>query len=258
MEHEVRVPYRRDIGEAGAAACSPGQGDVVRRILISALAVVALASACGSEDPDPTVLRAGQVDIKLPDGWTVDEAHAVKPPAQGEASSDGPTGGTGQTGSAAPATTTPPDTVPLSEDDPQTAFFKAARVFQQCMKDNGTDFIGVPDASNPDSPTNDPDYLSVLGTCASKSNIVQALTAMQAAQDSMTPAEIKQSNEDYLDWRECMIGRGWGIPEPKPDEKGRLFSFGGGGSGPPQFEPPAGQDPFSSPDFQECIEEVSD
>jgi hypothetical protein len=126
------------------------------------------------------------------------------------------------------------------------------------MDDNGTDFIGVPDAANPDSPTNDPDYLSVLGTCASKSNIVQALTAVQAAQDAMTPAEIKESNEQYLDWRECMIGRGWGIPKPKPDEKGRLFSFGGGGSGPPQFEPPPGQDPISSPDFQECIEEVSE
>lgn len=224
----------------------------MRRSIAAVIALLLLAPACSEEEADPQVLRAGQVDIRLPDGWTVEEASAVKPAAGGDA----PTGGTGP-GADPSATTTPPDTVPLSQDDPQTAFFKAVRVFQQCMQDNGTDFIGIPDAANPNSPTNDPDYLAVLGTCASKSNILQALTDVQAAQDAMTPAEIEESNEQYLDWRECMIGLGWGIPEPEPDERGRLFSFGGGGSGPPAFDPPPGEDPLTSGDFQECIEEVS-
>ena len=39
------------------------------------------------------------------------------------------------------------------------------------------------------------------------------------------PTQIKVQNKGYLTWRDCMIGRGWGIPEPKPDSKGRLFSF---------------------------------
>ena len=46
-----------------------------------------------------------------------------------------------------------------------------------------------------------------------------------------------------------MIGRGWGIPKPKPDAKGRLFSFGaGGGSSVPNFTPPPGQDILTSSD----------
>src|SRR4051794_20936974 len=109
-------------GHRGSGRCRSllRPGGSVRRILICALALAALAPACGHDDPDPTVLRAGQIDIKLPDGWTVEDAHAVRPGK--EPSSGGPTGGTGQAGSAAPATTTPVDTVPLSQDDPQTAF----------------------------------------------------------------------------------------------------------------------------------------
>jgi hypothetical protein len=53
-----------------------------------------------------------------------------------------------------------------------------------------------------------------------------------------------------------MIGRGWGIPQPTPDSKGRLFSFGaGGGSGTPNFTPPPGQDILSSSDVQQCAAE---
>lgn len=246
------------IGEASSCRLAPGGTHIVHRLLFAAVALLTLSSACADEERDPQVLRAGQVDIRLPDGWTVEEATAVKPPAQPAASSDGPTGGTGVAGAGVPATTTPPDTVPLAEDDPQTAFFKAASVFQQCMEENGTEFIGVPDASNPNSPTNDPDYLSVLGTCASKSNIVQALQEVQAAEEAMTPADIQEANEGYLVWRECMIGRGWGIPEPVPDERGRLFSIGrAASSGGPQIEAPPGEDLLSSDDFSDCLQEAS-
>ena len=97
-------------------------------------------------------------------------------------------------------------------------------------------FIGVPDGKNPNSPANNPDYIKALSTCAAKSNIVQALKDQQAAQDNLTPAQIETQNKGYLEWRDCMIGRGWGIPKPKPDAKGRLFSFGaGGGSSVPQL-----------------------
>src|SRR3954468_4662125 len=124
------------IGEAGRCRPAPGGSKTLRRLLVAALALLTLASWGRRKPADPQVLRAGQVDIRLPDGWTVDEAHAVKPAAQQAAAA--PSGGTGVAGAAAPATTTPPDTVPLSKDDPQTAFFKAIRVFQQCMDDNGT------------------------------------------------------------------------------------------------------------------------
>jgi hypothetical protein len=59
-----------------------------------------------------------------------------------------------------------------------------------------------------------------------------------------------------------MIGRGWGIPEPKPDSKGRLFSFStsggssGGASAATNFTPPPGEDIITSSDVQECASEA--
>ena len=244
------VPSGSSGNRAAAGAC---QGErTLRRSLLAAIALVVLASACAEEEPDPTVLRAGQVDIKLPEGWTVEGATAVRP------ARDAPVEATEAAAPVpgAPVTTVATDdTVPLAQDDPQTAFFKAVSVFQQCMSDNNTEFIGVPDASNPSSPTNDPDYLSVLGTCASKSNILQALQDVQAAEEAMTPADIEEANEGYLVWRDCMIARGWGIPEPKPDERGRLFSLGNPQSA-PQIDAPPGEDLLSSDDFAECLEEA--
>ena len=52
-------------------------------------------------------------------------------------------------------------------------------------------FIGGPDRANPNSPTNDPDYLKNLATCAARSNIVQALQTASAAENNLTPAQIK-------------------------------------------------------------------
>lgn len=47
-----------------------------------------------------------------------------------------------------------------------------------------------------------------------------------------------------------MIGRGWTIPTPTPDSKGRLFSIGG--SNQVQLTPPPGQDALTSNDIQQC------
>ena len=74
--------------------------------------------------------------------------------------------------------------------------------------------------------------------------------------DNLTPAQVKKENQDYLRWRRCMIGRGWGIPQPTPNAKGMLFSFGGagggGGGGGSGFKPPPGQSLFNSSDLQQC------
>ena len=114
-------------------------------------------------------------------------------------------------------------------------------------------FIGAPDPKHPNSPANDPNYLKNLTTCAAQSHILQALKDFQTAQNNMTPAQIQQENKGYLAWRNCMIGRGWQIPEPKPDAQGRLFSFNvSGGGGGPQLTPPPGQDPLTSNDIRDC------
>jgi predicted nucleic acid-binding Zn ribbon protein len=216
-----------------------------RRGVFVVVLAFALAGCGHSTDKPDDVIAAGQLDIKLPPGWKV-TSHGVSRPAAPSGDVATSTGG---------GTT---DTVPLAAEDPTTSFFKAGSSFQQCLKDRGTSFRGVPDQSNPDSPANDPTYLEDLRTCAAKSNIVQAMQDASKAQDDLSPAEIKKQNKSYLEWRKCMIGRGWEIGEPKPDSKGRLFSFGGGGGNAPQMTPPNGEDLLSSGDLQECAADTQE
>ncbi len=151
-------------------------------------------------------------------------------------------------------------TIPLAKQNPITSLFTAIGVFQSCLTSLGVTFIGAPNPANPNSAANNPTYLKNLGTCAARSNILQALKAEQSAQDNLTLAQVKKENQQYLKWRTCMIGRGWGIPTPTPNAKGLLFSFGGtsgggsgGGSG---FTPPPGQSVLNSPDLQACAAKV--
>ena len=163
--------------------------------------------------------------------------------------------------------------VPLAAQNAITALFTAIDSFQSCLKGQGVTFIGIPDASNPSSPTNDPAYIKTLTTCAAQSNILQALTAAQSSQKNLTLSQIKTENKEYLKWRTCMIGKGWTIPTPKPNAQGLLFNFGGGGgngagaaggtatggsdaSAGFGFTPPPGQTLFSSSDIQTCASEV--
>ena len=127
-------------------------------------------------------LGSGQADIKLPPGWKMTK--------------NGPVRTVAAPGAAAPgATTATGDTVPLAKEDPTTKFFGALGIFQSCLKGLGTKFIGIPSASNPNSPANNPDYIKALSTCAAKSNIVKALQDQQAAQDALTPAQIETQNK---------------------------------------------------------------
>jgi hypothetical protein len=161
-----------------------------------------------------------------------------------------PTGGHGKLASTAAST------VPLAQQNPTTALFTATGVFQSCLSSLGVTFVGAPNPNDPSSPANNPAYLKNLETCATKSNILQALKAAQSAQDNLTPSQVKQENKDYLKWRKCMISRGWGIPQPTPNAKGLLFSFGGtgggGSGGATGFKAPPGQSLLNSSDLQQC------
>jgi hypothetical protein len=235
---------------------------------LAGLALVAVASlvlaACGggSDDSQARVLEAGQVDIKLPAGFKVVNQKVVvvkkKKVATPKAADSERTTATTKPGSppTAPAgggttPTTSKSSVPIAKDsNPTEDLLASFGKFRDCLNDENVKFIGAPDASNPESPTNDPDYIKALSTCAARSNIVQALQAAQAEQDTLTPAQIKERNKGYLAWRDCMVKRGWGIPKPTPDSKGRLFAFGTGGG--PQLKPPAGKDLFNSKDIEQC------
>jgi len=197
------------------------RGTVGTRLGIVLLLVALVGAACGSSKAaTSSTIDNGQANIQLPSSNS----------------------GNGSSGS----------TVPLAKQNSITTFFSAITTFQSCLKGLGVQFIGAPDPSNPSSPANDPTYIKNLTTCAAKSNILQALKGAQTAQDNLTPSQINIENKAYLKWRLCMIGRGWGIPVPTPDSKGRLFSFGTTSGAALQFTPPPGQSILSSTDIQDC------
>jgi hypothetical protein len=221
--------------------------------LVMGLLALAVVGCSGAHHTTTDIISAGQVDIKLPPGWTVTAHGAVAPPSTAPlpSGSSSATTGLAAAGAGSP-TTSPGSTIPLAKQDPTTEFFQATGAFTSCLKTNGVKFIGAPDPKNPSSPANSPDYIKSLTTCAAQSHIVQALKDEQASQANLTPAQIKTQNEGFLRWRDCMIGRGWTIPVPKPDSQGRLFSFSGGGGNGPQLTPPPGQDPLTSSDIRDC------
>ncbi len=189
----------------------------------------------------------------MPPGWKVTKSGAIRPAT--ETASNGATGASGASG----ATGATGDTIPLATQDAPTKFFSSLNTFSSCLKGLGVKFIGVPNASDPNSPANDKNYIDALSKCAAKSNIVGAIKDYGTFQDNLTPDEIKVQNKAYLAWRTCMIGRGWGIPEPKPDDKGRLFSFstsGAASGATPNFTPPPGQDIVGSSDITACASEA--
>lgn len=254
------------VGRLTALCSSPGglvgervaKTGAVTRLMVGALLLVLVLAGCGSSSKSSSSLTtntidAGQVDIQLPPGWKVTKSGAIRPATQ-TGSSAGATGASGASG----ATGASSDTIPLASQDAQTKFFTSLSTFSSCLKGLGVKFIGVPDASNPNSPTNDKNYLDALGKCAAKSNILQALKDYGTFQENLTPAEVKIQNKGYLVWRKCMLGRGWGIPEPKPDSKGLLFSISSATSngGGPNFTPPPGEDPITSSDLQDCLIEA--
>lgn len=157
----------------------------------------------------------------------------------------------GERGKLATATT-----VPLAQENPTTLLFQAIGSFQACLQGLGITFVGAPNPSDPSSPANNPTYVKGLGTCAARSDILQALKAEQSAQDNLTPAQVKTENQEYLKWRKCMIGLGWSIPTPEPNSKGLLFSFGTSGGAADDMRPPSGQTLFSSNDMQSCASKI--
>ncbi len=204
---------------------------------------VTVLGGCGSgSTSDPTVLRAGQLDIKLPDGFKVVDGKVVRPAK---------TAAGGATGAGAAQADTTETTIVDTTQDPTTAMFTALGKFRTCLDDLGVQFRGAPDPADPNSPTNDPTYIQNLSTCAARSNIVQAMQASQSANDNLSPAEIEQRNKGYLKWRTCMIDRGWKIEKPVPDSQGRLFSFSTSGTS-TQIQPPPGKDLLSSKDLEQC------
>ena len=76
-----------------------------------------------------------------------------------------------------------------------------------------------------------------------------------AAQADLTPEEVETQNRQYVAFRECMIGRGWDIPDPVPNEYGLLFP---GFQAAASWEGPPGEDITSTDDVGECTDTAGD
>ena len=124
------------------------------------------------------------------------------------------------------------------------------RVFNDCLDDEGTAFVGDPRTAEPGSPAADPAYLESLSKCAALSNIAEAFASFQETSENLTQEEILERNEGLVIWKDCMEGRGWIIGELVADERGLL--------NPGQMEGPAGESPLDSDDMQECANTAID
>jgi len=204
----------------------------------AAMLVLVLVGACGgggSEEAGTVLRTQGEIAVD-------DSAVATDPPSSDDGTNEEQTDG---------ATTT---TLPQEELTAGEEFFLAVEEFSSCLDADGFTFIGVPDAAlGADDPVNQPAYLEALGACAARSQILEKIQAADAERAELSPAEIEESNRTYLIFRDCMVGRGWKIPEPTPDETGLLFA---GYQAAASWQPPPGEAIADSDDVDECAEQA--
>ena len=220
-----------------------------RRFGAIAVATMMTAAACGGGGDDASedvVLRTqGDIAIDADDiaETTTTVAETVDAPAgaaDGESADD-------------TADTTTSTTLPQEEQSSGEALFEAVGVFQSCLAADGYEFIGIPDASLGDVPQNQQPYIDALIACAARSQIQERLAEADAAQADLTPEEVEEQNRLYVAFRDCMIGRGWDIPEPTPNDVGLLFP---GFAATTQWVAPPGEDITSSDDVGECTSDA--
>ncbi len=220
----------------------------MRSIPAIALAGALVAAGCsggGAAENDSALVEAG-TNVVIDDSQ-LDDPEPVAPSEPADETE-------GAAGDADPTETGEPeaddDAIPIEEDDQPAglALVDSISVFNDCLDREGYEFIGVPDAENPDSPTNEPNYLNALGICATESDILQALDDFQNESEDLTPAEIEQRNILAEPFRQCLLGLGWDFPEYSPDANGLLVPDGTPG--------PPGGDLDIGDDVNQCLQQA--
>lgn len=137
-----------------------------------------------------------------------------------------------------------------AEEDELDGLLNAVTLFNQCLDDEGYEFIGAPGQDGLGADDFEQGYLQALGACAAESNIVASLQAFGEAQANLTPEEIAENNFGLPTFKACMEGLGWTVAELVPDERGAL-GFGGAGAG-AGLTPPEGQEALDLDDVNTC------
>ena len=181
------------------------------RVWCCAVVVLLLAGCAGSDDATTVVRGADDVQVMSPD-----EVAAQRLPTLTTLAAT-------TTVSLAPGDTAPTaETVPQNQDDrpPELRLFEAFGNFRGCLEDKGFGIEG--DLLDPNNPAyQDPAYLDAVRTCAARTDIVAVLQEVQATRSSLTPEEVEQRNEVFIDLRDCLIDRGWTV-ETRTSEIGLL------------------------------------
>lgn len=143
-----------------------------------------------------------------------------------------------------------------AEEDELDGLLNSLTLFNQCLADEGYEFIGAPGFGGGTAEEFEPDYLAALGACATESDILAASEGFADAQANLTPEEIELNNLGLPVFRDCMIGLGWEVGELVPDERGALgFDTSDGSVG---LTPPGGGGlaDFSADDIETCRREA--
>jgi hypothetical protein len=195
-----------------------------------------VAEARERADGDDDLAEASAADV---DETGVDE---TAPPTEPGAAD---TGAEGDAAQASPATTEPAIEVAEADEDELDSLLNSLTLFNNCLADDGFDFVGAPGIGGATADQFEQPYLQSLGRCATSSNILQSLENFGAAQENRTQEEIAQFNFGLPVFRDCMIGLGWTVGELVPDEQGAL-NFGN------VLEPPDDADGFGTDDVSAC------
>ena len=198
--------------------------------VVTLLGAALLLGACGGG----AEASSGDAVIRSPDDQQVltpAEVAAMREDSAAAADAEG--GAAGATG----------DTIPLEEADPTERLFTAFGEFNRCMEDGGQPFRGDP-RSDP-TLLEDTEYMEVIQRCAARSDILGALEALQAFNESLTPEEVEERNDQFLQVQECLEERGWSVVAA-PDANGLLT--------PSEFSSPDGG--LNERDIRQCSSEI--
>ena len=162
-----------------------------------------------------------------------------------------PPAGSDTTTTTTTTTTKPPKiTIPIAEEEENAGIklMDSLEDFNSCLSSEGYSFMGLPNQeAGPEDPVNNPDYLSALVLCNSRTNIQSQFQEFQQSRNELTPDEIREQNEQTIVLGECLKGKGWNVGDLAPDENGLL--------NPSQFTSPDGQ--INTDDIRSCASELS-
>jgi hypothetical protein len=118
--------------------------------------------------------------------------------------------------------------------------FEAYANFSSCLTASGDKVRGnLLDRSNP--AFQDPEYVTILSKCASRTGIIQILQEFQSVRTKLSPKQVKERNKGFLKLKPCLEKRGWTV-ETSTNEIGLIT--------PTQFSSPDGT--INSRDLNQC------